>query len=155
MVVRTLQNIDYEVKRENLYETVAEKLEDSILSGNTQVGERLPSEQALAESFGVSRNVMRESLKLLKERGLIDSRMGGGSYITKPESSDLVNVVNRIILMDNIDYEQVFQMRGILESAACSLAAVKCTQQQVARLEMINRQLREAAGNKEKSMGIL
>ena len=47
MVVRTLQNIDYEVKRENLYETVAEKLEDSILSGNTQVGERLPSEQAL------------------------------------------------------------------------------------------------------------
>lgn len=153
-MVRTLQNIDYEVKRENLYETVAEKLEDSILSGNTQVGERLPSEQALAESFGVSRNVMRESLKLLKERGLIDSRMGGGSYITKPESSDLVNVVNRIILMDNIDYEQVFQMRGILESAACSLAAVKCTQQQVARLEMMNRQLREAAGNQEKSMGI-
>lgn len=150
-MVRTLQNIDYEVKRENLYETVAEKLEDSILSGNTQVGERLPSEQALAESFGVSRNVMRESLKLLKERGLIDSRMGGGSYITKPESSDLVNVVNRIILMDNIDYEQVFQMRGILESAACSLAAVKCTQQQVARLEMMNRQLREAAGNQEKA----
>ena len=45
-------------------------------------------------------------------------------------------------------------MRGNLESAACSLAAVKCTQQQVARLEMMNRQLREAAGNQEKSMGI-
>ena len=61
-----MEDLDFKVKKKNLYETVADRMEDMILSNSLRQGERLPSEQELALKFGISRYVMRESLKLLK-----------------------------------------------------------------------------------------
>ena len=72
---------DLRVTKKSLYETVADRIEDMILDNSLQQGERLPSEQELATRFGISRNVMRESLKLLKERQLIVQRNGDGTYL--------------------------------------------------------------------------
>lgn len=58
-----MQKINYSVQRVNLYESIADNLEQMILNDSSQIGQRLPSEQTLAENFGVSRNVVRESLK--------------------------------------------------------------------------------------------
>ena len=80
---------DFAVSRVNLYEQIAGRLEEWILAHNFKEQEKLPSEQALAEEFNVSRNVVREALKLLKERGLVDSRNGTGSYVTKPDVENL------------------------------------------------------------------
>ena len=69
------------------HEQVADLLEQQILN-NYEDGARLPSEQHLAEEYSVSRTIIRESLKLLKERGLIDSKTGSGSYVTRPEAPE-------------------------------------------------------------------
>lgn len=82
----------------------------------------MPSEQHLAEEYSVSRTIIRESLKLLKERGLIDSKTGSGSYVTRPEAQNIADVVYRIIQMDQIDYVSVFDMRMILEMESISRA---------------------------------
>ena len=87
----------FTLTRTNLYEQVADHLEEMILSDDDLKEEdKLPSETALAEQFGVSRNVIRESLKLLKERGLIDSRNGTGSYITKPEAENIAVICEKL-----------------------------------------------------------
>lgn len=130
------------VAKVNLYEQIADKLESLILSsGYTE--EKLPSEQALAEQFSVSRNVVRESLKLLKERGLIESRNGTGSYITKPEAVNLSDVISRMVVMDNIDYRAIYDVRIILETAACRSAAKCVTEKELEEMERLLERLKD------------
>jgi len=130
-----MNDMDYRLNKTCLYEQVADMLEQSIIdsgspslttdgkNGDDPREKRLPSEQMLAKQFGVSRTVIREALKLLKERGLIDLRTGAGAYLTKPRFNAISNVVNRIILLNNVSDEEVYGMRLILETASCRLAA--------------------------------
>lgn len=112
--------------RQKLYEIVADQIEQEILRHPQQVGERLPSEQELSIGFGVSRTVIREAVKVLEERKLVNVRNGEGAYIERPENDALADVLRRIILMRNIDSDNILEMRMILEPAACGLAAEKC-----------------------------
>lgn len=130
------------VSRVNLYEQIADRLEELILSSE-YTGEKLPSEQALAEQFAVSRNVVREALKILKERGLIKSRNGTGSYITKPEAANLSDVISRMVVMDNMDYRAIYDVRIILETAACQKAAQCVTAGQLLRMEAMLERLKD------------
>ena len=120
----------------NLYEQIADYLEEMILQDeNVRKEEKLPSEQALAEKFGVSRNVIREALKILKERGLIDPRNGTGSYITKPRSGNISDVLSRIVVMDNVRDEDIYEIRSILESSSCKAAALRATDEQLSEMQ--------------------
>ena len=108
-----MEDLDFKVKKKNLYETVADRMEDMILSNSLRQGERLPSEQELALKFGISRNVMRESLKLLKERQLIVQKNGEGTFIAKPESGSVTEILNRMLRLDDIGYMDVYEMRKL------------------------------------------
>ena len=130
------------VSRVNLYEQIADKLEELILSAE-YIDEKLPSEQALAEQFAVSRNVVREALKILKERGLIESRNGTGSYITKPEAANLSDVISRMVVMNNIDYCAIYDVRIILQTAACRSAAERVTTGQLMQMEELLERLKD------------
>lgn len=140
-----MESPNWEVKRTNLYEQIADALENAILQSGVSVlaeGEstredKLPSEQTLATKFGVSRTVIREALKLVKERGLIEQRTGEGSYITKPRPDAISNVVSRMILMDNIGDDEIVAVRGILEIASCRLAATNADAADLAKMESI------------------
>ena len=114
-----------------LYNQIANLIEQRITSGEYKSGSRLPSEQKLCEEFGVSRTILRETLKLLKERGLIGTRTGSGSYVTRPEAHNISDVVSRIINLDRIDYEDVFDVRTILEVESTALAAKNATSDQI------------------------
>lgn len=139
-----MQQINYDIKRKNLYESVAENLEEMILHDASQIGQKLPSEQTLASNFGVSRNVIRESLKILQERQLITLQVGGGAYIKKPDDQSITDILNRLIVMDSIDPIKIYEMRSILESNACRLAAEKgCIEEDIEQLEQINNRMRE------------
>jgi GntR family transcriptional repressor for pyruvate dehydrogenase complex len=135
-----VDNLRWEVKRTNLYEQIADELERAILEAGRGVPgseDKLPSEQALAVKFGVSRTVIREALKLVKERGLIEQRTGEGSYITKPSPAAISSVVNRMILMENISDDELVAVRSILEVASCRLAAVNADADDLSKMESI------------------
>ncbi len=132
-----MDHIDYKTDRTNLCEQIAEKLEQAIVRLDPSTKEKLPSEQVLAGNFGVSRTVIREALKLLKERGLINLRNGERSYITRPPSKTVSNAVHRIVQMDNISADDIYHMRIILEVAACRLAAQNATAEDLKELAQI------------------
>lgn len=124
-----------------LSEQIADALEDEIiLSGH--VGDRLASEQQLAERFKVSRTIVREALKILRARGLIASRTGSGAYITKPDVTDLSHMISRIIMMNEIDYKAIYDVRFYLEAAAVKAAAVNAKDSDLDGLETILMRLR-------------
>src|SRR5215813_5236055 len=85
------------VERKRLPEVVASQIEEAIIDGTFAVGTQLPSEQQLAEEFGVSRNVVREAFKFLKERGLIEILNGSGAYICQPSSEATSNALGLYI----------------------------------------------------------
>ena len=66
------------VAKPRLSQLVANQLEEAIISGAFDIGARLPSEQTLANQFGISRNVVREAFKILQERALIEIVSGSG-----------------------------------------------------------------------------
>lgn len=132
-----MEGIDYTINRTSLYEQIADNLEQAIVQPDAEVAKKLPSEQKLAKKFGVSRTVIREALKLLKERGLIVLRNGEGSYISKPRPDVVSNAVQRIVQMDNISADEIYNMRIILEVAACRLAARNASEEDLEALHGI------------------
>lgn len=137
-----MQAINYKVDRMNLYERIANNIEEMILSDSSQVGQKLPSEQSLAASFNVSRNVIREALKLLQERQLITLHVGEGSYINKPSDQGMTDMLNRIVHMDNIAPSTIYELRMILEVNSCRLAAKRIkSEDDFQKLISINEQM--------------
>ena len=135
-----MNKINYKVNKTNLYEQVADTLEQAIVHSD-DTNKKLPSEQELSSRFSVSRTVIREALKVLKERGLIEARNGEGSYISKPNTHTVSNAVNRLVQMDNINNEDIHGIRIILETAAARLAAVHADQKDIEYLENTVKQM--------------
>lgn len=128
------------LNRVNLYEQVADYLEQQILDPDQafwQAGEQLPSEQELANSFGVSRNVVREAIKLLKERGLTEPRNGVGVYVTRPEPQKLSELIYRFVLMNKIDIVAIYDTRILLEVHSAEMAAQCCTDEQLEQMHQL------------------
>jgi len=110
----------------HLYEQVADLMEREIIAHHME-GEELPGEQALASRFQVSRASIREGLKLLRERGLVGTRRGSVSFVTKPEAANVSGMLSRIILMDGIDYNDIYDVRILMEVETARLAALRVT----------------------------
>lgn len=142
-----LESMDLQLGRSALCDQIADRIEQMILSDTTQVQQKLPSEQTLASGFGVSRPVIREALMILKERGLVTPRQGGGSYITIPKTTQVMETVGRLALMRNIGMEDVLAVRIQLEAMAARLAAENAAPAQIKTLRDINREMAEQKGD--------
>ena len=66
---------------ERSYEHIVKQIVEGIHSGRLQRGQKLPTERDLGVSFGVSRSVVREALKVLMAQGLVESRQGSGVFV--------------------------------------------------------------------------
>ncbi len=126
--------MDSKLNRANLSEQVADLLEEEILE-TYSFGARLPSEQALAERYEVSRTIIREALRTLKERGLIDSKTGSGAYVKRPEAQNLSDTMARIIKLNRIDVPSIYEVREILERATVRRAARLVTDDELVELD--------------------
>ncbi|PNV61187.1 GntR family transcriptional regulator [Clostridium sp. chh4-2] len=142
-------DIDFNVKKEALYETVANKLEMAILNDSTQLAQKLPSENLLAQSFGVSRPVIREALMLLQARGLVEQKNGEGNFICEPDPVIIGDIVNRIVKLHDVDISDVLTVRARLETLAGRLAAENINRGQLEKLRNINCQMKENQDNLE------
>ena len=70
------------VRSSRLYEQIVQQIEESIVKGELKPGDQLPAERELAQRFGVSRTAGREAVKALREKGLVESYSGRGTFIT-------------------------------------------------------------------------
>jgi GntR family transcriptional repressor for pyruvate dehydrogenase complex len=127
--------VDIKLQKVNYYEQVADILEGSILDGSLAENGKLPSEADLALKFNVSRTIIRESLKLLKERGLVQMKTGNGSFITRPEASTISGILNRFIKLDNISDDDIYVIRYSLELTATRIAAEKASNADLDKME--------------------
>lgn len=100
-----------------LYQSIADDMEQMILNEKFRDGDRLPSERVLATQYGVSRNVIREAIKILTEKKLVTNVIGKGNYVTLPNESDLVDMVESALNSSNISIHEIVDSREDLELA--------------------------------------
>ena len=91
-----------------LYTDIYKKLEERIKG--MSVGEKLPSERTMVQEYGVSRNVLREALVLLGDRGLIEIRPGKGSYVTDKQKARFAKHFESILEEDRHSQMQVLEL---------------------------------------------
>lgn len=126
-----------ENKKAARYEIIADKIEEMILTDRMGTDSKLPSEQTLATSFGVSRPVIREALMLLNARGLISQKNGEGAYLSQPSGEDFANMVRRVVAMDNTNLSSLFEVRLALETLSVQLAASRATVEDAEKLDAL------------------
>ncbi|MEC9482386.1 MAG: FadR/GntR family transcriptional regulator [Halomonas sp.] len=113
---------------------VADQLEALIGSGSIAVGQKLPGENGLCASFGVSRTVIREAIMHLKSLGLVKTRRGVGTTVIRTAAPEAMPAA-RIRPTTVADILQVLELRLSLEPAAAALAAQRHTHDDRCRLE--------------------
>ncbi len=125
------------IERKRLSEQVASDIEEAIISGLYRAGSALPSEQRLAGQFGVSRNVVREAFKFLKERGLIDIQNGSGAYVCEPSAGAASDALFRYIRLTGAheSVDGLYEARRILEANNARLAAERADADDLKTLE--------------------
>lgn len=108
-----------------LADEVVERLAASIGSGAWVAGTRLPSERGFAEQLGVSRIVVREALRSLAERGLVEVRPGVGTFVAALDAAVAVRPLSRYIRHRHVDAEHLFEVRRSLEPDIAAHAAAR------------------------------
>jgi GntR family transcriptional regulator, transcriptional repressor for pyruvate dehydrogenase complex len=116
------------------------QLQSLILGRTFQPGDRLPSERELGERLGVSRTVVREALRTLSTKGLVEVRDGAGAYVRAP-STDLVSELLGICVSHmetgDVTSGNILEMRRILEIEMAGLAAERRGSDDLTELERL------------------
>lgn len=96
------------VKAAQACDQIVQQIEQTICAGTLTVGQRLPSERALAKQFGVSRMTLRRAMQLLESRGLVETRSGSGTFVVRP----VANGVPQTMVGDSRERGEVLMGNG-------------------------------------------
>jgi GntR family transcriptional regulator, transcriptional repressor for pyruvate dehydrogenase complex len=118
------------VKSSRLYEQIVQQVEDSILKGQLKPGDQLPSERDLAQRFGVSRTAVREAVKALREKGLVEAYSGRGTFVTNGTSQAIRQSLDLMIRINQQEGSaNLAELRLVLEPEIAGLAAQRIEEQ--------------------------
>ncbi|MVW70099.1 FadR/GntR family transcriptional regulator [Bordetella sp. 15P40C-2] len=119
---------------EHLPAKIAAAIEQEIAAGRLKAGDKLPTEHALARTFGVSRSVVREAIAQLRNEGLIDTRQGVGAFVLDLQRRHVIRIDSNE-LANRESFRSLFQLRVPLEVEAAGLAALHHTAEDLERLD--------------------
>ena len=123
------------VKTSRLYEQIVQQVEDSILKGQLKPGDQLPAERDLAQRFGVSRTAVREAVKTLREKGLVEAYSGRGTFVTNGTSQSIRQSLDLMIRINPLEGSaNLAELRLVLEPDIAALAASRIEEQLLATM---------------------
>jgi len=134
-------------RREALPTEVAKALvEHFFISRALSPGDRLPSERALAESLGVGRGAVREALKSLGLLGLVEVRLGDGTYLSNPNGELLTRVIEWGLLLGERRVTDLVEARAVVEVDTARLAARRRSVDDLSDLQVLMSRMENAVG---------
>ena len=127
---------------------IVDQIKQAVLVGQYRPGDRLPSERDLSTQFGTSRVTIRDAIRILETRGLIDVRVGsrGGAFIAVPDASHVVDGLLNLVMVSELRPEQVTEVRLVLEQAVVRMACERADESDLSRLRAICDEDPQAAG---------
>jgi GntR family transcriptional regulator, transcriptional repressor for pyruvate dehydrogenase complex len=137
------------IRTSRLYEQIVQQIEESILKGSLKAGDQLPAERELAIRFGVSRTAVREAVKALREKGLVEAYSGRGTFITDGTSQAVRQSFDLMVKIGQPEGStDLAEVRSILEPEIAALAAERAEESDRATLReavaVMDRSLKDA-----------
>ena len=125
---------------------LVERLNRELLDHTMAPGSRLPSERQLAERFQISRPVVREVLRQLQERGLVEIHPGRGAFVRQVNTFDAARMADSLYRRGQATPRHLVDARSVLETKAAELAALAATESEIAAMAAALRRFDAAAG---------
>lgn len=133
------------IKRVKVGEQVFLQLKKMLIDGEWLPGSKIPSENELAELFNVSRITVRQALQRLNALGLIETRLGEGSFVKDITVGDSMNELIPIMYLGDQSTSQVFEFRLIIETGCARLAAQRATSKDVKELKRLLQKMKDCS----------
>ncbi|EAQ10822.1 DNA-binding FadR family transcriptional regulator [Maritimibacter alkaliphilus HTCC2654] len=104
------------VKQNRNFEVVVQVVREKMMRGELKPGDKLPPERELAKQLDVSRNVVREALRILENAGLVVTRKGayGGAFVSEGTATQMSQVLSDLIMLNAIKLSDLFEARTLL-----------------------------------------
>jgi GntR family transcriptional repressor for pyruvate dehydrogenase complex len=147
--MQELERLYQPIVKDRLSARVADRIQDFILTGELQPGDRLPSERELVERLGVSRIVIREAMKVLEERGLVEVRSGSGTFIAQIRPESISESIGLLLQQQEAPFEYLHEIRRILETEMTALAAERGTPADLESMAQAIEDMRQAVASIE------
>ena len=123
------------IEKTSVKDQTLEQLKRYILSGAVRMGERLPSERALSDALGVGRYSVREALKVLEAVGLVQSRVGEGTFLTTNTGASFGRILGLSLATWGGTMMEILDARMMIEVEAARAAADRATPSEQALIE--------------------
>jgi GntR family transcriptional regulator, transcriptional repressor for pyruvate dehydrogenase complex len=123
------------VRTSRLYEQIVQQIEDSVLNGSLKPGDQLPAERELAQRLGVSRTAVREAVKALREKGLVEAYSGRGTFITDGTTHAARQSFDLMVKIGQQEGStHLAELRLILEPGIAAVAATRADEEDLAAM---------------------
>ncbi len=116
-------------KQNRIFQDVVDQVQVAILDGRIGAGERLPAERELCEMFQTSRGTLREALRILEQKSLIEIRLGvnGGAYVKDANAELMAENLAMLIRSQTISLSHLAEFREGVEGSVAGLAAQRAS----------------------------
>ena len=124
-------------KQNRVFQDVVDQIQDAILQGTLNPGDKLPPERELTEMFGASRGTLREALRILEQKGLITIKTGvaGGAVVNALSTDQMSESLNLLIRYQKVSLKDLAEFREGVEGLVAGLAAERAKGEHISRLE--------------------
>ena len=122
-------------EKKGVAQSVVNRVLDLIRTGMLRAGDRLPSERNLIEILDISRPSLREALRALSILGVVDTRHGGGAYVTNLEARTLLAPLDFFLALSEANLADSFDSRRLVELEIVRKAAEKATAEDIDELK--------------------
>jgi len=125
-----------QARQNRVYQDVVDQIQKAILEGRLKVGNRLPAERELTNLFKASRGTIREALRVLEQRGLIEIKLGvGGGAVIRGASTDKMSESLALLIQHRqVSLNHLAEFRESVEGVVAGLAAERATKGDVDEL---------------------
>ncbi len=118
-------------------EAVMRQMETALLDGSWRAGTKLPAERVLAERYDVARNTVREAIQRLAARGLVQSRPGAGVFVTDQLRTGFASPWGQLVADHPALRDDILEFRRVLEGATAYFAALRASDEDLARIRSL------------------
>ena len=115
------------IKAKSLVEQIIDGITEAIIDGRLKPGDRLPTENELAESFQVGKSSIREATKILQALGIVEVRRGEGTFVGGPTNGNTLNPALYQMMLEPEPIDKLMEMRLIFEPEYSVLAMRRAT----------------------------
>jgi len=126
-------------KQTKVFQNVVTQIEEAILDGRLKTGDTLPSERQLKELFSISRGTLREALRVLEQKGLIEIKpgVGGGSVVRDVNADQIGESLGLLIRSQNVSLNHLAEFREDVEGIVAARAAARRRKKDIAGLKAL------------------